>query len=229
MFGAYVQVHQMEKPTNNQEARTLGAIALHPYGNAQGSWYFMSLSTGKAIHRYQWTELPIPDEVIKRVHEIAKEEEMPKVEGNFIYEKGPGEELLMDDHPEIDEDVPSEDDILSNDEQGVEHPEGNHADDLGGDDKSANDEENVSEQDESDAHTSDDDVNYQEEEDEYVDDNGDKVIGQKNEEQLEYTEENDDEVEPHDEEVGAGVSLQDENGIGDIDVDGVNLQSRNVD
>ena len=37
MFVAYVQVHQMEEPTNNQEARTLGVIALHPSRNAQGS------------------------------------------------------------------------------------------------------------------------------------------------------------------------------------------------
>ena len=51
--------------------RTIGAIALRPTGNVQGGFYFMSLSTGKIISRYRWTVLPMPQEVIERLHQIA--------------------------------------------------------------------------------------------------------------------------------------------------------------
>ena len=51
--------------------RTIGAIALRPTGNAQGGYYFMSLSTGRVINRYRWTELPMPQNVIDHVQHIA--------------------------------------------------------------------------------------------------------------------------------------------------------------
>ena len=51
--------------------RTIGTIALRPTGNAQGGHFFMSLSTGRVISRYRWTELPMPQDVIDRVHHIA--------------------------------------------------------------------------------------------------------------------------------------------------------------
>jgi UPF0288 family protein (methanogenesis marker protein 3) len=37
-FGQYAQTH--EKHDNSMEARTVGAIALRPAGNEQGSYYF---------------------------------------------------------------------------------------------------------------------------------------------------------------------------------------------
>jgi hypothetical protein len=43
-FGMYVQTH--EQHDNGMGARTTGAIALRPTGNAQGDHYFMSLTTG---------------------------------------------------------------------------------------------------------------------------------------------------------------------------------------
>ncbi|KAI2495309.1 hypothetical protein MHU86_19208 [Fragilaria crotonensis] len=52
--------------------RTTGAIALRPTGNAQGGHYFYSLTTGKRLHRTQWTELPIPADVIDRVHRLSR-------------------------------------------------------------------------------------------------------------------------------------------------------------
>ena len=36
-FGDYVQAHEPVSPTNTSQARTVGAIALFPSGNAQGS------------------------------------------------------------------------------------------------------------------------------------------------------------------------------------------------
>lgn len=50
-FGAYVQTH--EEHTNDINARTLGAICLGPSGNEQGGNFFMSLATGKHIHRHR--------------------------------------------------------------------------------------------------------------------------------------------------------------------------------
>ena len=52
-FGDYVQVKQQNNPTNTNEARIVGAIAMVPSGNGQGSWYFISLVTGGRVHIYQ--------------------------------------------------------------------------------------------------------------------------------------------------------------------------------
>lgn len=52
--------------------RTTGAIALRPTGNAQGGFYFMSLTTGRRLSRNHWTMLPMPQDVIDRVHVLAR-------------------------------------------------------------------------------------------------------------------------------------------------------------
>ena len=49
-FGAYAQVY--ESTTNTMKQRTVGAIALRPSNN-HGSYYFMSLETGKRLNCYQ--------------------------------------------------------------------------------------------------------------------------------------------------------------------------------
>jgi hypothetical protein len=48
-FGSYVQVFEDPQPTNTPRARSLGAIALSPTGNAQGDYHFLSLATGAVI------------------------------------------------------------------------------------------------------------------------------------------------------------------------------------
>lgn len=53
-------------------ARTIGAIALRPTGNAQGGHYFYSLVTGRRVIRNQWTELPMPGDVIIRIQRMAE-------------------------------------------------------------------------------------------------------------------------------------------------------------
>ena len=68
-FGTYVQVH--EQHNNSMMPRTSGAIALRPTGNAQGSYYFLSLHSGKRIARNNWTVLPMPAEVIATIHQLA--------------------------------------------------------------------------------------------------------------------------------------------------------------
>jgi len=69
-FGKYVQIH--EEGDNTLSPRTLGAIALQPTGNDQGGHYFLILQTGKKINRYKWTELLMPNEVIKKIHRLSR-------------------------------------------------------------------------------------------------------------------------------------------------------------
>jgi len=56
-LGTYVQMH--EQHNNTLLPRTTGAIGLHPTGNEQGSYYFLSLHTGKRVERSNCTVLPM--------------------------------------------------------------------------------------------------------------------------------------------------------------------------
>jgi hypothetical protein len=69
-FGEYVQVH--EEHNNTMNTRTTGAIATKPTGNSQGGHWFYSLTTGRMLDRRQWTPLPMPADVIDRIHVLAK-------------------------------------------------------------------------------------------------------------------------------------------------------------
>ena len=81
--GSYVQTH--EAHGNNMQPRTIGAIALWPTGNVQGGFYFYNLSTGDIISRRSWSPLPMPKDVIDRVHELAAAD---KVSRGTIYSEG---------------------------------------------------------------------------------------------------------------------------------------------
>ena len=103
-------------------ARTIGAIALRPTGNAQGGYFFFSLTTGRVLNRGRWTSLPMPNEVIDRVHRMARQEH-----GN--------NGLNFEDrnhNPLVDPDDDGDDDSTY-------HPEG---DDNSDDDDDDNDDEN---------------------------------------------------------------------------------------
>ena len=69
-FGEYVQTH--EATDNTMRARTISALALRPTGNEQGGHFFLSLVTGRRLNRLHATSLPMPVDVITRVHEMAK-------------------------------------------------------------------------------------------------------------------------------------------------------------
>ena len=53
---------------------TSGALAMRPTGNMQGGHYFFSLATGRVINRVRATKLPMPSEVIDRVHALARQQ-----------------------------------------------------------------------------------------------------------------------------------------------------------
>ena len=71
-FGEYVQTH--EEHDNSLNPRTIGALALHPTGNVQGGYFFLSLTTGKVINHMRWTRIPMPKEVIDWVERMARQE-----------------------------------------------------------------------------------------------------------------------------------------------------------
>ena len=80
--------------------RTVGAIALRPTGNAQGNFYFFSLATGKRINRTHATKLPMPDEVIERVHLLARRQ---KANPGLIFGDRNEQVNPMDDEYEEDD------------------------------------------------------------------------------------------------------------------------------
>ena len=97
-FGAYVQLYR--GTDNTTTSRSVGAIALTP-SNEQGGYWFMSLKTGHKLHGYKWVELPISDEVIRRVEQLAAEQGQPLMENGPIFEWTPGE-IIADPEDDID-------------------------------------------------------------------------------------------------------------------------------
>ena len=71
-FGEYVQTH--EEHNNSMNPRTVGAIARRPVGNGQGSFYFLSVTTGRVLNRLHATALPMPDDVIDKLHRMARQQ-----------------------------------------------------------------------------------------------------------------------------------------------------------
>ena len=69
-FGEYVQVFTNIKDSTNKD-RSRGAIAIMPTGNRDGSWYFYALDNGGIFRKRRGKALPMPDEVIKRLNQLA--------------------------------------------------------------------------------------------------------------------------------------------------------------
>ena len=81
--------------------RTTGAIALRPTGNQQGGQHFMSLNTGKRIHRFAWSTLPMPADVIERVHVLARRS---MAASTVLFERTDGEVFA----PDLDNNLPDD-------------------------------------------------------------------------------------------------------------------------
>ena len=81
-FGSYCEVHEDNSPTNSTKSRGIPAICLGPTGNLQGTYSFLNLATGLVIKRRRFTELPVPDSVIKRVETLA---EKSNVSSNLVF------------------------------------------------------------------------------------------------------------------------------------------------
>ena len=74
--------------TNNTiKTRSVPAIALNP-SNDHGGHYFMNFFTGKRINSNQWTEIPMTEEIIERVKELAEKDDQPLMTNGYpIFEK----------------------------------------------------------------------------------------------------------------------------------------------
>jgi hypothetical protein len=84
-FGLYEQIFEPTTfSTNTLRSRTTGAIALTATGNAQGDYFFMSFITGRRLSRHQWTAVPMTDDAIDRVEQMAAAEEQPWVQSTGL-------------------------------------------------------------------------------------------------------------------------------------------------
>ena len=109
-FGDYVQT-KYGKTTSDSAARTVGAIALYPSDNTSGGWFFMSLLSGKILHRYSWTKMEITEDVIHRITSTAQNEGQGLIGANFKYsytKDGNDIEFILTDEgeDEYDSDLP---------------------------------------------------------------------------------------------------------------------------
>jgi hypothetical protein len=95
-FGAYCEVHTDPDITNTMEPRTKWGICLGPTGNMQGSYKFMSLSTGKKIVRRKFTEMPMTESVMNQIDKWAKKD-LTQNGLTFLNRKGMEYEFNDDD------------------------------------------------------------------------------------------------------------------------------------
>ncbi|KAI2508903.1 Reverse transcriptase (RNA-dependent DNA polymerase) [Fragilaria crotonensis] len=108
-FGAYAQVFEDNSPSNTLRARSLGAIALTPTGNAQGDYFFLSLATGSRLSRHQWTELPMTDTAIARTEALALHEKQPLLQNSGLVVEWRPDQPIDDSEYDLDYAPPAAD------------------------------------------------------------------------------------------------------------------------
>eukprot|EP00978_Attheya_sp_CCMP212_P033849 scaffold138770_cov40-Attheya_sp.AAC.1 len=77
-IGSYVQGHDEQIPTNTNASRMLDCIYLRYHTTTQGGHELLHLATNKVVIRINVTLVPIAPGVIKRVHFLAEQDDMPK-------------------------------------------------------------------------------------------------------------------------------------------------------
>ena len=91
IYGAYALAYT--GTNNSMHARTTHSIALYE-SNAFDGQYFMSLDTGRPFNSKKWTQLPIDESVIDKIHRIAKKEKQLTLPGHTpLFEWAPGLEI----------------------------------------------------------------------------------------------------------------------------------------
>jgi hypothetical protein len=122
-FGQYVQTH--EQHDNSMGPQTIGALATRPTRNAQGNFYYFSLSTGRIINRTNATALPMPDDVIEQVHKLARRQ---KANRGLIYADR-NQVVNNDDEDESDDDESYHPDMDAKSDDKPDHNSDSDADD----------------------------------------------------------------------------------------------------
>ena len=123
-YGAYSVVYDTTK--NNMMARATPAIALKR-SNDRGGHYFMSIDTGKKIHGSKWVVKPINQDVIDRVHALAKKEKQPLLVNNtplFEYNIGRpvGNDNISDEESDLGDDLSLRSDGDVENHEGIDDP-----------------------------------------------------------------------------------------------------------
>jgi hypothetical protein len=77
-FGTYVQAHDEPDPSNTKAPHTLDCIYLRYNDNEQGGHDLLHLQTNRMITCHHVTHIPITPAIIKMVHRIAEQDDMPK-------------------------------------------------------------------------------------------------------------------------------------------------------
>ena len=70
----HVQTH--EKTSHTMKVRTVGALTLQPSGNRQDAFYYLSLESRRHLYRRRCTPLPMPSNIIDRVHALASKQKV---------------------------------------------------------------------------------------------------------------------------------------------------------
>jgi hypothetical protein len=92
VFGSYAMV--FVGSDNTMSSRGIPALALNQ-SNEHGGHYFMSLYTGKRLHSYDWKELPIDDDVINQVEQLAQREKAKRITDKYpLFEWAPGMPII---------------------------------------------------------------------------------------------------------------------------------------
>jgi Reverse transcriptase (RNA-dependent DNA polymerase) len=113
-FGAYVQAHDEPNIKNTQQPRTIDCVYLRYTDNYQGGHQLLDLNTGRTIKRRTVTQIPITQNVIDMVENLAKRDGMNsnlKIEsktGEVLYDAttftGVNEDSENDENSENSED-----------------------------------------------------------------------------------------------------------------------------
>jgi hypothetical protein len=84
---------------NAMEPRTSWAICLGPMRNMQGSYKFLSLTTGKKVTQRKFTEMPMTNSVIRRINSLGKKE---RCKSGLSFKDRKGEEYVFDNEDKYD-------------------------------------------------------------------------------------------------------------------------------
>ena len=80
-FGTYIQAFEDKNVTNTNRTVSIDTTALLVTLNKSCEYKFISLSTGRLLHR--GPVLPITDNVIARLHELAKTGKQPIIDDDI--------------------------------------------------------------------------------------------------------------------------------------------------
>ena len=81
---------------NAEQKRTVPCIALYPTGNANGSWWLLSLNTKKRVRRTNWEKMVTSDVIINIMNSYSEDAEDAAIEED---DEGDDDVLVVQDPP----------------------------------------------------------------------------------------------------------------------------------